>query len=500
MLKFLPWKGLLTAGFLISLLAVSHVLPAQTFTNPLRWIPDPFITCYKGVYYLTGTTSTSVCLAKSSTLEGLKTAQMVSVFRPGKDDPCCNYWANEIFRIQNKWYIYYTAGTQTDWAHQNTYVLENSSEDPLTGKWLNKGKLYDPTADFWAIDGTILENNGNHYFLWSGHKSPTDNNQQIYISAMANPWTLTGHRAMLSEPQYEWEKIGDPKVNEGPEILQHKGKTFLIYSASGCWTPDYSLGMLTLDPKKNPMEPASWIKSAMPVFKRNDAVAAYGPGHNCFFQSPDGKETWNIYHATSNSAGGCDDFRNARAQKVNWNADGTPDFGTPVKLGEVMKAPSGEKKGASTLATVATTPPLPNGVYRITAKHSGKVIQATECAGKPGSILVQGTWNGQDCQKWNLEANEDGFYGFNSIQDKLVYDVTGCSVDDGVNILLWHSVKGPWQQWKIEPAGDGYFKMTGRKSVKALEVGQCSLEEKAHIQQDAWSGEDCQLWKIERVD
>lgn len=30
------------------------------------------------------------------------------------------------------------------------------------------------------------------------------------------------------------------------------------------------------------------------------------------------------------------------AQKVNWNADGTPNFGTPVQPGTSLAGPSGE--------------------------------------------------------------------------------------------------------------------------------------------------------------
>jgi GH43 family beta-xylosidase len=34
--------------------------------------------------------------------------------------------------------------------------------------------------------------------------------------------------------------------------------------------------------------------------------------------------------------------RSTRAQKFTWNSDGTPNFGTPVRLGVVLPAPSGE--------------------------------------------------------------------------------------------------------------------------------------------------------------
>jgi GH43 family beta-xylosidase len=42
------------------------------------------------------------------------------------------------------------------------------------------------------------------------------------------------------------------------------------------------------------------------------------------------------------AGGGCDLNRSTRAQKLPWNADGTPNLGTPVRLGPTVAAPSGE--------------------------------------------------------------------------------------------------------------------------------------------------------------
>jgi len=64
--------------------------------------------------------------------------------------------------------------------------------------------------------------------------------------------------------------------------------------------------------------------------------------NSSFFTSPDGKETWNVYHATSNPAGSCDGNRYTAAQKVNWNANGTPNFGQAIKPGQTITGPSGE--------------------------------------------------------------------------------------------------------------------------------------------------------------
>jgi GH43 family beta-xylosidase len=58
--------------------------------------------------------------------------------------------------------------------------------------------------------------------------------------------------------------------------------------------------------------------------------------------SPDGTEIWNVYHATSVTTGACDGNRYTMAQKVNFDSNGTPNFGSPARLGTNIAGPSGE--------------------------------------------------------------------------------------------------------------------------------------------------------------
>jgi len=169
---------------------------------------------------------------------------------------------------------------------------------------------------------------------------------------MKNPWTIDGERKRISSPQFSWEKNADttsarrslPDVNEGPQILKHKNKLFIVYSANGCWTDHYALGMLTTTSKADLLDSSSWTKHPQPVFNSMPEHDVYAPGHNSFFKSMDGKEDWILYHANPAPGLGCGNRRSPRAQQFTWKNDGTPDFGKPVKPGLSLAVPSKSRR------------------------------------------------------------------------------------------------------------------------------------------------------------
>ncbi len=331
----------------------SKAQQSKTFSNPL--LPagaDPWCIYKDGYYYYTHTTGKNITVWKTKSIADLKTAEKKIVFTPPATGPYSKeLWAPEIHWLQGKWYIYFAADSGRNESHR-LWVLENSSADPMKGKWIMKGKLTTPD-DKWSIDGTVYNHNGQLYLLWSGWEGDVNFQQNIYISAMSNPWTATGHRVKISSPQLHWETHGDlnnpndvphVNVNEGPQILAKNEKLFLIYSASGCWTEYYSLGMLTANANSNLMDTASWKKHPQPVFAKSEANKVYAPGHNSFFKSPDGKEDWILYHANSKPGQGCGRQRTPRAQKFTWTADGIPDFGIPVSTDTLLQIPSEKNK------------------------------------------------------------------------------------------------------------------------------------------------------------
>ncbi|HYC29886.1 MAG TPA: glycoside hydrolase family 43 protein, partial [Chitinophagaceae bacterium] len=224
--------------------------PASTFTNPLLPSgPDPWVIKKDNYYYYTHTLGNRISVWRTTKMSELSTASVQTIWSAPSTGPNSrNLWAPELHFLNNKWYAYYTAGSSADLGTQRTFVLENTSADPLAGIWTDKGQIGDPAADFFSIDGTVFTYNSKDYFIWSGQASASDNTQRLYIARMSNPWTLETSRSLISSPQYSWEMAGaPPAVNEGPEILKNPaGKVFLVYSGGGCWTDDYALGMLTL--------------------------------------------------------------------------------------------------------------------------------------------------------------------------------------------------------------------------------------------------------------
>jgi GH43 family beta-xylosidase len=333
---------------LISVSCGSKQTPREVkkFANPLLPAgPDPWVVRHNGMYYFTHSTGQNLKLYRSRTMSDIASAESKVVWTPPEAGMNSKeIWAPEIHRVNDKWYFYYAAD-DGDNNHHRMWVLENSSDDPFNGTWVDKGKLNLP-GDKWAIDGTIFGHNGSLYFLWSGWEGDVNVRQDIYITRMIDPWTPDKVRVLLSKPELAWEVKGAsdelPTINEGPQFLKHDNKVFIVYSASGCWTDDYSLGILEADAGADLMSAASWTKSQLPVFAMSASSKAFGPGHNSFFQSPDGKEDWIIYHANPEAGQGCNNFRSPRMQPFIWTAEGRPDFGEPVALGDSIAAPSGE--------------------------------------------------------------------------------------------------------------------------------------------------------------
>jgi len=247
-------------------------------------------------------------------------------------------WAPELHRIDGRWYLYFAAGrADAIWAIR-MYVLENASPDPFEGEWVEKGQIR-TRWDTFSLDATTFEHEGVRYLAWAQKDPGIEGNTNLYLAKMDTPWSITGPEVRLSKPDLEWEQIRF-LVNEGPAVLIRNGRVFMTYSASGT-DANYSMGMLTADADADLLDPASWAKSPRPVLATWSPAGQYGPGHNSFTTSLDGKTDILVYHARSYREIEGDPLNNpdrhTRAQPLTWRPDGTPDFGVPVADGPLPR-------------------------------------------------------------------------------------------------------------------------------------------------------------------
>ncbi len=294
---------------------------------------DPNIFQADGYYYYTKTTGDNVTLWRSKYLTTLLSGEKQVVWTAPNDTDSA--WAPELHRIAGVWYIYFAYNPTSD-IHQ-MYVLSNKDKNPLSKNWkLSKMVGMD---DKFAIDGTVLTVGDKNYFVWSGWQGDENVAQNLYIAAMTSPMAIVkGQKILISQPQYAWEKNGNPLVNEGPEVIIHKGVINLTYSASGSWDNDYCLGLLTANVGANLLNPKSWIKQKKPIFEKT--ADTFGPGHNGFATSEDGKENWLIFHTARWNHGGWN--REVRLQEFTWTKENTIKLSAPLSAQNLQKLPSGE--------------------------------------------------------------------------------------------------------------------------------------------------------------
>lgn len=337
-----------------SLMRRPEAATEPTFSNPISPGADPWVVRHDGWYYWCASDhdlGVVVYRSDSLTRQGHKHL----VWRAAERGPySAQVWAPELHRLDDRWYIYVAASDGRNETHR-MIVLEGTDDDP-TKPFHFKSELYtgdDPVTrreNRWAIDGTVLDVRGTRYLLWSGWQDERDE-QSLYIAPLTTPWTLAGPRVRLcANDDFAWERVAESRrergLNEGPQVLQRGGRTFVVYSCSGSWEPTYKLGLLELAVDGDPLDPRAWRKHDRPVLESSERTC--GVGHCSFTRSPDGREDWIVFHAKVSRAHGWQ--RVIHAQPFTWASDGLPVFGPVTDAGDAIARPSGEHIPAGSVA------------------------------------------------------------------------------------------------------------------------------------------------------
>lgn len=146
--------------------------------------------------------------------------------------------------------------------------------------------------------------------------------------------------------------------------------------------------------------------------------------------------------------------------------------------------------------TAGTPQPIPNGIYKIVAKHSAKVLDVYNNGSANGTNVQQYTWNDCLCQKWTVTNTGNGKYSIVGVSSGKYLDVSGISTADGANIQIWQSTGGDNQRFNFTPTSEGYYRITPVHSGKSVDVNAGSTADGANVQQWTYLGGDNQQWML----
>lgn len=284
---------------------------------------DPHVTRYGEFYYHCYYRTGGVYVAKAERLCDLAAAEAVCVYPTPTTGIDSAWFAPELHRLDGTWYIYgaplLTEKDVSSHSMHTMSVLEGTSSDPQ-GAFVNRGVIKG-LKGVWSIDGSILELEGERFFLWT-------NCRTLYLTRMASPTELVGEHIPLARPTLPFE-TKEGLINEGPAVLHRNGKTYVVFSANDSRCDDYCLGVLRFL-GGDVTDPANWEKHPVAVFEKTAEV--FGPGH-CSFTTvtEDGREVdYVVYHANLTSGSGWNG-RSVWAQPFAWDENDFPVFGTPQK-------------------------------------------------------------------------------------------------------------------------------------------------------------------------
>ncbi len=282
-MKYFNKLKIVAIAWTLFLLFYSCSSQQDTYINPIihKGLADPSILFDDGCYYLFATGRAEdgrfIPIYKSKDL--VKWEFVAGAVSRGSrtDWNYKNFWAPEIRKLNNKYYLYYTASPDTTEMNTGNRVGLAIS-DKITGPYTNFGIVV-PHA---SIDGHVFTDKNNSMYIFytieHGNKDglPAGN---IYADKLLSPEKVEGKPVPILT-HHKWQ--------EGPFVLYRNSKYYLTYSC-GAWTNStYHLRYAISDSILGP-----YTEQPDTLLKSNSMVK--GPGHHSFFTDVDNRD-WIVYH------------------------------------------------------------------------------------------------------------------------------------------------------------------------------------------------------------
>ena len=329
---------------------------------------DPYLFYDEGTFYLYGTTRKYV--KPGSIVEKFEVYYSTDLvnwkdggacFSPARGDWCTSrLWAPEVYKIDGKYYMYYTAATGDSGVLHGSVAVADSPLGPFTNKISDsvtgKKPVFDFGNNFPTIDGSLfIDDDGAMYYYFvrdqigdnsSSGGNNTTTRSTLWGIELENPYTLKSGakpvkltevgKSTLDEKgkmTQAWEtKQG--MWNEGPFLLKHNGVYYLTYSANYFGSKYYAVGYATSDsPLGTYTKPDSL--PIMGINPEEDSNWSYfdGTGHAMFLTIED--ELYMVYHTLMPEKDG---FRHFTIDTAGFREDGTLYINGPTVTSQNLPA------------------------------------------------------------------------------------------------------------------------------------------------------------------
>ena len=151
---------------------------------------------------------------------------------------------------------------------------------------------------------------------------------------------------------------------------------------------------------------------------------------------------------------------------------------------------------ASQISDLITGKLIPDGIYTVVARHSGKLLEVASDGRNNGSNVQQFTSNGCGCQRWTVAHQGNGQYTLVGVNSGKNLDVSALSTANGANIQIWAATGADNQKFTIKPTAEGYYRITAVHSGKVVDVSGASTANGANVHQWAYLGGLNQQWQF----
>ena len=151
--------------------------------------------------------------------------------------------------------------------------------------------------------------------------------------------------------------------------------------------------------------------------------------------------------------------------------------------------------------TATPTPGGFAGYYRLTARHSGKVVTVQSASTANSANVYQWTYGGTTRNdEWELRSIGSGYYRIVNRHSGRDMVVQSASTAEGANIFQYaYGGTTTNDEWAIVSVGSGYYRITNRHSGKSAEVVGGGTADGANVAQRTYAGASHQQFQIVAV-